>query len=97
MDIYEKLQIKKGHYISVSNGPNSTGRSEYKPSVSEERVKDAAPEMLELIISAVFTCLQHHPVKYESMMRAEISIIEKACYPKKWDEIKKLIGENNGN
>lgn len=32
-----------------------------------------------------------------SFRNNSIDIIEKACYPKKWDEIKKIIGDQNGN
>jgi hypothetical protein len=55
----------------------------------------AAPEMLKALISISkkIEQMKESPGLLEILsIEDDISIIEKACYPKKWDEIKGLIG-----
>ena len=51
----------------------------------------SAPEMLEALIFLLNSCESEWPSTFKNITR---DIIEKACYPKKWEEIKQiLIGE----
>lgn len=61
----------------------------------------SAPGLLDNLITGVLMVEKQDkfiPIDSEeySFRNNSIDTIEKACYPKKWDEIKKILGENNG-
>ena len=87
----EKLGITKGYYCTESGtGMPTAARSEWIESEEMKRLKDAAPEMLEALISLqVFADSEYNTEISETYYK---EIIEKST-GKSWTEIKALLNE----
>ena len=80
MSIIEKLGIKSEYIVSMINGG------------AVVRLEKQRNEMLEALIKT-YNNRGEADKMYLNVSRFRI-IIEKACYPKKWEEIKQLLADN---
>ncbi len=99
MNIIEKLGIKpiQGFNVYTDDVDNGGGRCCYESEVREVEQQNA--EMLEALIEqtkdSINMYINHYgasktTAEIEKMHIDVITIIEKACYPKTWPEIKDL-------
>lgn len=85
MNIIEKLGIQKGFYNSVQDQYGMCS-AQFVESEEMKQLKDTAPEMLEAIIKVSLD----PPLDCSCIEDYFIKVIEKACYPKTWEEIESL-------
>ncbi len=86
--IIEKLGIRRLEVFSSTDGDGNI-KVRFGKLVYKEKVFD---EMLEALINVTSELDKYNPTdKGEEYMIMLTTVIEKACHPKKWEEIKGLI------
>ena len=100
MNIIEKLGIKpiQGFNVYTDDVDDGGGRCCYESDVREleQNYREAIEALIEQTKDSINMYINHYGAskttkEIETMHTDVISIIEKAYYPKKWEEIKELL------
>ena len=82
----EKLGIKSQYKISMVNGSTILALEQQR-----DKLLEICIEMLIESINKYANNFGWDIIRAEKVHSTEIEIIEKACYPKTWEEIKELL------